>query len=186
MPKKTTAVIIESGNDYLIGVKKNQLTLYNKIADIINDRNNHSSSFVTMEVNRGRTEWRSTITSNKIESISKEWIGLKQAVNVIRVVYEKGIYRTEQAYFISSSNENAVFHAEGVRGHWAIENGLHWVKDVTLKEDASLIKKGDAPKNISTIKNIALNIFRTNNYTNIAQGIRLVANDIKKIFKMVT
>ena len=73
-------------------------------------------------------EWRSTITSNKIELISKEWIGLKQAVNVIRVIYEKGIYRTEQAYFISSSNENAVFYAAGVRGYWAVENGLHWVK----------------------------------------------------------
>lgn len=76
-------------------------------------------------------------------------------------------------------------YEEGVRSHWSIENSLHWVKDVTLKEDASKIRIGNAPQNISTIKNIGINIFRENNYTNMAQAMRLVANDIKALYNLI-
>ena len=48
------------------------------------------------------------------------------------MVNEKGKTREETAYFISIKNENAFLYAEGVRSHWAIENTLHWVKDVRL------------------------------------------------------
>lgn len=56
----------------------------------------------------------------------------------------------EMAYFISSKKENAFLYREETRSHWAIENTLRWVKDVTLKEDASIIKMENAPQNIST------------------------------------
>lgn len=72
-----------------------------------------------------------------------------------------------------------------VRSHWEIENSLHWVKDVTLKEDASKIKMGNAPQNMSTIKNIGINLFRKNNYNNIAQAMRLVANDVKTLYDII-
>ena len=185
MPKKTTAVIIESQNDYLIGVKKNQPTLYNQIAATLDVKNNQSSSYTTLEINRGRTEYRHTVVSNVIEGISEDWIGLQQIVGIHRIVKEKGKTREEMAYFISSKNENAFLYEEGVRSHWEIENSLHWVKDVTLKEDASKIRKGNAPQNVSTVKNISINLFRNNGYKNIAQAMRLVANDIKTLYKMI-
>ena len=186
MPKKTTEVIINSGNDYLIGVKKNQPTLYNQIEATISDKNNQSSTYTTLEQNKGRTELRHIMVSNITDAISEDWKGLQQIIGVHRIVNDKGKTSEEMAYFISSKDKNAFFYTEGVRSHWSIENSLHWVKDVTLKEDDSKIRKGNAPQNISTIKNIGLNIYRKNEYKNIAQAIRLVSNDIITLYKIVT
>lgn len=124
--------------------------------------------------------------SDYIEGISGEWAGLRQIVAVYRRIKKNGQISEETAYFISSKPDgNALMYAQGVRGHWAIENGLHWVKDVTLKEDKSKIRTGNAPQNISTLKNIGLNIFRKNNYTTIASAIRLVANNINKLCELI-
>jgi len=94
---------------------------------------------------------------------------------------------TETAYFISSlpPATNAKIFYEGIRRHWQIENGLHYVKDVTFKEDRSRIRTGNSPQNKSLIIDIIINIFRKNNYTNMAQAIRLVGNDIKLMWKMI-
>lgn len=177
---------MDSGNDYLIGVKKNQPILYQHIKNILAHRNNYSSYYTTLEINKGRTELRNIVVSNILDGISEDWKGLQQIIAVHRIVKNKNKISEEIAYFISSKNENAFLYEEGIRSHWAIENTLHWVKDVTLKEDASLIKKGNAPQNISTIKNIGINIFRENNYNNIAQAMRLVANDINTLFSIIT
>lgn len=93
----------------------------------------------------------------------------------------------ETAYFISSlpSTTNAKVFYEGIRSHWQIENGLHYVKDVTFKEDRSRIRTGNSPQNKSLIIDIVINIFRKNNYENMAQAIRLVGNDIKLMWKMI-
>jgi predicted transposase YbfD/YdcC len=185
LPKKTTEVIVDSGNDYVIGVKKNQPKLYEQISATIADHTRQSSSFITMERNKGRTELRNTMVSDCLDGISPEWKGVKQLIGVHRIVKEKGKTREEMAYFISSRSGNAFLYEEGIRSHWQIENSLHWVKDVTYKEDDSLIKKGNAPQNISTIKNITINIFRSNKYTNMAQALRLVANNIQLLYDMI-
>ena len=185
MPKKTTGEIIASKNDYLIGVKKNQPRLYNQIELTLADLNNQSSSYTTLEKNKGRIELRHTMVSNLIEGINKDWIGLQQIIGVYRRVIWKGKTTEEMAYFISSKNSNAFLYEEGVRSHWAIETSLHGVKDVTLKEDDSKIRKGNAPQNISALKSISLNIFRTNDFTNMAEAMRLVSNDIDTLYNMI-
>ena len=93
----------------------------------------------------------------------------------------------ETAHFISSlpPTTNAKIFYEGIRSHWQIENGLHYVKDVTFKEDRSRIRTGNSPQNKSLIIDIIINIFRKNNYTNMAQTVRLVGNDIKLMWKMI-
>ena len=110
---------------------------------------------------------------------------IKSANQHHRIVNTKGNKTEETAYFISSKQSNAFVYNEGIRLHWAIENSLHYVKDVTLKEDASRIRTGNAPQNISTIKNISINILRNNQYNNMAQAMRLVANDIPLIKSMI-
>jgi len=185
LSKKTTSVIINSKNDYLIGVKKNQLGLYKQIEQIFSIAQQHSSSYTTIELNKGRLESRRIVTSNTLDGISKEWKGLKQLVRIERFVKEQSKVKEEIAYFISSKNENAIFYEEGIRSHWSIENTLHWVKDVTLKEDASKIRTGNAPQNISTIKNMSMNLFRINNYSSLPQAMRLFANDINKLYNLI-
>lgn len=91
----------------------------------------------------------------------------------------------EDAFFITSLDVSAQVLCKGIRNHWAIENGLHWVKDVTFPEDASKIRKSNAPQNISVLRNIAINLFRMNEYDNMAQAQRLVANHIPKLSMLV-
>jgi len=169
----------------VIGVKKNQPILYSKIEEIMADKNKRSSWYTEIEINKGRTELRSVSVSDNLEGISDEWVGLKQLISIHRMVNKKGNKTEETAYFISSKQSNAFEYIEGIRLHWAIENSLHYVKDVTLKEDASKIRTGNAPQNISTLKNISINIFRNNQYNNMAQAMRLVANDIPLIKSMI-
>lgn len=74
----------------------------------------------------------------------------------------------EISYFISSlsSDNKPSFFSKGIRNHWSIENGLHYVKDVTFREDASKIKTGNAPENMSLFRNISINIFKKQKLNN--------------------
>lgn len=136
---------------------------------------------------RGRIESRKVDVFDCLEGISLAWVGLASFVRVIRSVTTKHRARRETVYFISSlpSTTSARIFGEGIRGHWAIENSLHYVRDVTFKEDASRIRTKQGPENMSVLRNIALNIFRNNAFTNIAQAVRMVAHDIKKIWGMI-
>ena len=138
-----------------------------------------------LEKSKGRLEIRWT-TAFQICPL-KEWETIKSAIKVERLVISKARTTKETAYFVSSlSVDNSEqFFAEGIRKHWHIENSLHYVKDVTFKEDKAKITKGHSPDNISLFTNIAINIFRNNQFTNIAQAIRLVSNDIPTLIKLI-
>ncbi|WP_159426061.1 ISAs1 family transposase [Streptomyces noursei] len=62
--------------------------------------------------------------------------------------------------------------AAAVRGHWAIENKIHYVRDAVWSEDRSRIQPGHGPENMATLRNIAMNLLRKNGATNIAQAVR--------------
>lgn len=183
MSKKTVEVIIESENHYVIGVKKNQLKLYQHIEGLTKQK--PVGWFSEIELNKGRLERREVKVFNLSEDISAVWSGAKQAVWVERNVKKKGKPSRENAYFISSFEGFAQLYCYGIRSHWSIENSLHWVKDVTLKEDASKIRSGNAPSNLSTLRNCALNIFRKNKMEGIAKSIRLVSNDIERLCQLI-
>jgi len=177
LSKKTVACIISSGNDYVIGVKGNQANLYKKIEQIIAESNPIEMDY-TLEKNKGRIEQRIAMIYSPLGIDEKEWVGLKQIVHVTRLVKHKDGHNTkEDAFFIDSSAKNAAQLNKGIRAHWLIENTLHWTKDVTFKEDASKINKGQAPQNMSLIKNWVMAIFRKNGFSSMVQAIRIVAND---------
>ncbi len=64
----------------------------------------------------------------------------------------------ETRYFISSLSQNAQTFANSVRSHWGIENSLHWILDVTLKEDDCRIRKDNAPENFASFSHVAVNL----------------------------
>lgn len=80
---------------------------------------------------------------------------------------------------------SALNFAKGIRGHWGIENRLHWVKDMVFDEDNSAIRKGNAPANCSVILAIVLNVLRRRGYSSITCAQRFLANDIDKILTLV-
>ncbi|MBD2243566.1 transposase [Nostoc sp. FACHB-888] len=94
--------------------------------------------------------------------------------------------------YISSLICPAKEFALGIRGHWGIENCLHWVKDVVFKEDNSTIRMANAPANLSILRAIpsvsfanALNILRRNGHTSITIAQRFLSHDIDKLLALV-
>ena len=88
-----------------------------------------------------------------------EWKNLKSIGFVDYFRSEKdGKITCERRYYISSLPNNAKLLAEAIRGHWSIENQLHWVLDVQFQEDDSRIRKDNAPANLAIIRQIALNL----------------------------
>lgn len=185
--KETVKTIIESKNNYIIGVKRNQGNLYNQIEENIK-KGIPVDSDTRIEKNRGREEVRIAQVYNDLNNISNDWIGLQTILKIERMTKTHKKESKETAYYISSlpANTLAGEFNQAVRNHWSIENSLHYIKDKTFGEDKSKIRKGSAPQNLSIIRNIAINIFRNQGYDNIAQAIRLVSDDIRKIYQMIS
>lgn len=175
--KKTVEEIIRSQNDYLIKIKRNQKNLFDE-AEQINMKNKHQDRHVTIETNRGRKEIREIKTYKPSQNIINNWAGIKTIVYVKRRREIKETKSTTHSYYISSLHENAEKFAEGVRYHWGIENRLHYVKDVTLKEDDSKINTGNAPGILSLVRNLVVNVARINGENQIRKFTRKCAGDI--------
>ena len=92
----------------------------------------------------------------------------------------RGRWRTETVYAITDLPAHQAHPAElaaWIRGHWQIENGLHWVRDVTFGEDLSQIRTGAAPQVMATLRNLAISLHRLAGATNIAKALRHHARD---------
>lgn len=185
MSKKTVEVIIETNNDYVIGVKGNQPKLKEKIQKNLAVEREIVSFNQRTERVKGRIETRTVYVSHNLTGISKNWVGLKSIVRVERKRIIKGKIQAETAFYLTSLDVSAEIFNAGIRGHWGIENGLHFVKDGTFKEDASKINSGNSAANFSIIRNIVINIFRKMGRTNMLQEIRLHCNDIRKMAKII-
>ena len=167
----------------MIGVKKNQKRLYQAIERCTREKTVGWHAHI--ELNRGRLENREVKVYNLPDEIKCQWVGAKQAIWVRRVVKKKGKLSEDNAYFLSSLEGCALLYNYGIRSHWSIENSLHWVKDATMGEDKSKIRKGNAPSILSTLRNGVMNIFRNHDMNQIAKATRLVANDIGQLYQLI-
>lgn len=144
------------------------------------------NSYVEETSKRGRMEIRKTYIYGDISGISQEWTGIKRLIRVERYVCSKIRQSHETAYYISDIvSDRAKYFARHIRDHWGIENRLHWMKDVIMKEDASKIKKGAAPENFSIMRNIVCNIFRARGFDSVKYAIELNANNFKELFDII-
>jgi predicted transposase YbfD/YdcC len=140
------------------------------------------------EVNKtgGRTETRKTFVYKDLIGISDEWVDLKRIIRTERYVSTSKEETHNTAYHISDLRCNrAVFFACHIRRHWGIENCEHWVKDVVMKEDISCTAGGMAAENISIIRNIAINLFRSTGHTSIKYATELYASNFKELCRLV-
>ena len=172
---------MEQGSDYVIGVKQNQPTLFRQFQEQTAVDAAAVSRDTRAERNKGREEIREVLVFAPHPDLDPEWEGVNQFIRVERSVWRGSTVRTEAAYYLSSVTVSARTLNQGIRGHWGIENRLHWVKDVTFGEDRSRIRTGTAPETLSIIRNMVINVLRKHGYQNVAQAFRLLSNNIKKI-----
>jgi len=111
---------------------------------------------------------------------------MKEFVKVTRTTYFKKSNKIsyETSFYISSKKMSANEYNQGIRKHWGVES-MHYIKDVTFGEDASLIRTGNAPTNFSIIRNITMNILRREDYISFPQAIRMIGGDIKKLCNLL-
>lgn len=104
-----------------------------------------------------------------------DWPGLAQVCRIERVTKEKGRVKTEIAYAISSLSAERASAADLLtlnRGHWGIENRLHWVRDVSLGEDACRAKAENCPQNLAALRNVGLTLMRAAGLNEILSTLR--------------
>ena len=138
----------------------------------------------TLEKGHGRRE-RRTLTATTALNGYLDWPGVGQVGRVESVVERDGKCTTEARYFITSVPREVAGAAELLRwsrGHWTIENRSHDVRDVSLGEDASRIRKGSGPEVMAALRNVAIGFLRSTGVENIAEAIRRNAARVGELF----
>jgi predicted transposase YbfD/YdcC len=167
--KAVAKKIIQKEADYVLAVKGNQGHLSSAIRDLFDIA--HEENFnglghdFTEEIDKGhgRVEHRSywlTEDLSSIKDLTSQWVGLK-SVGMVESQRHIGDKLTiDRRYFISSLNGDSKVFAKAVRRHWSVENELHWVLDVSFKEDDSRIRRENGAENMATTRHITLNMLR--------------------------
>lgn len=168
---KIAKTIVERGGDYLLAVKENQGNLYEDIHDLFEDDQQHNFEDAPYHyaklVNKdhGRIEIRQCWAISDPEYMAQirdqeRWRALKSLVMIVseRRIGEKSEVQTR--YFITSLDSDAEKILKVKRGHWGIENRLHWVLDIAFNEDHSRVRKDNAPQNFAVLRHMALNLLK--------------------------
>jgi len=173
--KDTTAAIRAKQADYVITVKANQPKLHDALQQFFLDAGNRDYEGVrihkTTERNRGRVERREVYVAPAPTELTEsgEWVGLR-SIGMIYRFRDDGEESHAVTFFISSLPPRVKRIARHVRGHWGVENSLHWVLDVTFAEDASRIRKDNSPEIASMFRRLALSVLQQD--TSIKSSIR--------------
>jgi predicted transposase YbfD/YdcC len=161
--------ITTAGADYLLAVKANQPTLRAEIEACFKGAPPQTiARHVEHDKGHGRIERREVSVIREVDWLSGDRrfpgeLRLPSVACLIKVqaeVERAGQAHSETRYYISSAALDAARAAQAVRGHWGIENRLHWVLDVTFKEDQSRLRKGFGARNMAVLRHFALNLVR--------------------------
>lgn len=162
--------IIDNKADYILSLKENHKTLYNDVKLYLDDiyrekkllesENYHKS----VEKGHGRIEIRECVISEEISWLHNKsaWKGLCGIGAIYCTIEKNGIISKQSHYFIySCKGLNAGQIMKYKRNHWSIENNLHWVLDMTFREDESRARKDNSAENFNVIRQIAFNILKS-------------------------
>ena len=177
--KEIARKIIAKGAQYVLALKGNQSGLHEEVkalfakfqlTDFAPGHYHH-----TEENGHGRYESRQCWTISDPKSLADlqnlaAWKGLQSVVRVRAERHSNTKVSVEDRYFISSLPGEAQPLLQAVRGHWSIENSLHWVLDIAFAEDECRIRKGHGAQNFAVLRHIALNLLKQE--TTVKSGIK--------------
>lgn len=184
MPKKTVTQIVEQQQHYLIALKANQQTLYRTLEQL-HQAGNALSVSETVETCHNRTVHRRVSVYAAPTALQSQWAGLKTLIWVERWGVREQKNFQEHIGYISDLALSAAEFLTHIQQHWSIENQLHWVRDVTFEEDHAR-PGGNAPVMWAILNCFLLTIVRQLGYRTIPQGIRVLANQVKRVFEFLT
>lgn len=165
--KETAKAIVEQGGDYVLPIKNNEKNFKEEIETLFQDafkndfRGIDGDEYETLEKGHGRIEYRKywMLDAEELPS-AKEWKGLKSVGFCIREREIKGKKTKEEVFFATSLELDAKLLSNVVRNHWQVENNLHWVVDVTFREDKQRYRNKTTAQNLSCLRKIAFNILK--------------------------
>jgi predicted transposase YbfD/YdcC len=164
--KNIAKEIIEADANFVLALKGNQGTAHREVKTFLDDaiecKDAHLVFLETVEKSHGRLETRRYWQTEQIGWFADraEWEGLR-SVGVVEARREiKGQVSVERRYYLSSLPADATRFARAVRGHWGVENQLHWVLDVVFAEDQSRARTGNAAENLAATRRMAVNLLR--------------------------
>ncbi len=165
--KNIAEKIISKNADYVLGLKENQKNLHDDVKVYIDEQlddavtDNSHQELSTTDADHGRIEERRFHLFTDLHWLDQapDWNGLKGIGVVESKVEKNGKISVERRYYITSLSSVESF-AKNVRGHWGIENSLHWVLDVAFNEDSCTRRKGNAPANSAVLRHIVLNLLK--------------------------
>lgn len=152
--------LVATGADYLLQVKGNQPTLQADIDALIEGVTH--DAWVGEVRGHGREEELVCLALYDLDGLAtrQDWADLRAVVRVARTRREGGEETFEVAHYISSRRGSAEELGGATRGHWGIENGLHWVLDVVFREDDCRLKERTAAENFGLLRRVAASLLR--------------------------
>ena len=173
--------IVAQGGDYVLAVKRNQPALHEDVQLFLDDAHEQGwrgvahQEYQSFDAEHGRQERRAYFVTGEVAWLRERhqtdgadrWAGLA-SIGMVEARRREGGPGTkesvERRYYLSSlagdEAGSAQRFAEAVRGHWGIENSLHWVLDVAFREDECRVRRDHAPQNLATLRQLALNLLR--------------------------
>ena len=177
--KKIVKEIRKSGADYVLSLKGNHGDLHDDISLYLSDARKRKfkgikhSYYKSIDENHGRKEEREYWITDEIGWLVNrgQWKDLKSIGMVFSRREVKGKISEELRYYLCSIEVNAGKFARAARGHWGVENSLHWVLDVCFREDDCRVRSGNAPENLAILRRLSLNILKHTKHHN--RGIKV-------------
>jgi predicted transposase YbfD/YdcC len=177
--KKIAKEIIQADADYVLALKGNQEKVHDEVRSFLDgtllekQRSRPKGAvvakevlglqqFQTVEKDHGRLETRTYYQSDYLDWFADrgKWEGLRSVGMVESIRELDGKVTTERRYYLSSLKAEVQTFARAVRGHWGVENKLHWALDVSFREDQSRARQGYAAENLATLRRLALNLLK--------------------------
>ena len=160
--------LVDKGADYIFGLKGNPPSLHREVLDAFDAEacaslaREGSPYAVTVDKGHGRSELRRVWVQRDVSWLAqrKEWPGLASLVLVEAERTRRGVTSCERRAYISSLAVSAEEIGAKVRGHWHVENRLHWVLDVSFGEDRARMGRKNGAENMSLMRKIAMNLLQ--------------------------
>jgi len=188
--EKTLQAADETKNGVIVQVKKNQKTLLNDCEHIANTAIPDDIFTEPFEKKRNRIESRKAeVFLSPLLTDAKKWDSVEAVIKIdrFRQVFDtkKKEWKNnhEASFYISTTILDAKETCRGIRGHWRIENGNHYVRDVSMGEDRSRIRHN--PHIFAKLRSFALNILRKNKVKNVSHELFRNCMDINRLFDYI-